>query len=169
MHLLEFAAAALAAFILLVLIVGILLPREHRATRSATFNRPPTVVWQAITDVKAYPHWRADLRRVEVLPARDGKMSWREFSRRGAMTFEAVTTDEPRTFVTRIVDEDLPFAGSWTFTLDPAANGTILTIREDGIVKNPIFRFVGRFALGYSATIDAYHTALARRLGEAGT
>jgi hypothetical protein len=41
-----------------------------------------------------------------------------------------------------------------------------LRITEDGEIRNPIFRFVARFFLGYTATMEAYLRDLGRRFGE---
>ena len=40
-----------------------------------------------------------------------------------------------------------------------------MTITERGVVYNPIFRFVSRFLMGYTATMKTYLNALARRFG----
>jgi len=65
----------------------------------------------------------------------------------------------------RIAERNLPYSGTWTFELQPAAQGTELNITEDGEVSNPLFRFVSRFIMGHTATIDAYLRALTARLG----
>ncbi len=57
--------------------------------------------------------------------------------------------------------EGLPFGGTWTYELAPAGpTATRLTITEDGEVYSPIFRLVGRFFLGYDATLERYRDAL---------
>jgi hypothetical protein len=40
-----------------------------------------------------------------------------------------------------------------------------LTITEHGEVYNPLFRFVSRFIMGQTATLDAYLKALNANLG----
>jgi hypothetical protein len=46
---------------------------------------------------------------------------------------------------------------------DPAT-GTRVTITERGEIYNPIFRFVARFFLGYTATMDATLRALSTQV-----
>jgi hypothetical protein len=41
-----------------------------------------------------------------------------------------------------------------------------VTITERGLVGNPIFRFVSRFVIGQTATMDSYLRALGKRFGE---
>ena len=65
----------------------------------------------------------------------------------------------------RIADKDLPFGGSWDYTISPNAKGSTVTITENGEVYNPIFRVVSRF-MSNTATIDAYLSALAAKLGD---
>jgi hypothetical protein len=38
----------------------------------------------------------------------------------------------------------------------PAAGGTTLTVIERGDVYNPVFRFVSRYVIGHTRTLDAY-------------
>jgi hypothetical protein len=46
---------------------------------------------------------------------------------------------------------------------------TQITITERGEVYNPIFRFMSRYVFSHHATIDAYLTALGKKLGESVT
>jgi hypothetical protein len=69
--------------------------------------------------------------------------------------------------VSRIADKKLPFGGTWTYELKAADRGTALTIREDGEVYNPVFRFVSRYVFGHYATLDGYLKALETRLDSA--
>jgi hypothetical protein len=42
----------------------------------------------------------------------------------------------------------------------PAAGGTTLTVVERGEVYNPVFRFVSRYVIGHTRTLDAYFADL---------
>ena len=44
--------------------------------------------------------------------------------------------------------------------------GTLLTITERGEVYNPIFRFVSKFLMGQTKSMDEYLRALGRKFGE---
>ena len=70
------------------------------------------------------------------------------------MAFERM--ERPSLLVARITDVTLPFGGTWTYRIVPAAAGSELTITEDGEVYNPIFRFMSRFVFGHTATIDGF-------------
>ncbi len=156
------AISTLVAIAGSVAIVGALLPKEHKATRRVTLRQSPEAVYRAITDVQSYPQWRPGVRSVE--PAASG---WREFDSRGqGITFQIVEASPPRRFVSRIADSNLPFGGTWTYEIESAPEGSALTITENGEVYNPLFRFVSRFIMGHTATIDSYIKALAAKFGE---
>ncbi|MGH9763547.1 MAG: LIC10604 family protein, partial [Blastocatellia bacterium] len=66
----------------------------------------------------------------------------------------------------RIADANLPFGGSLKYEIEKAGDGIIITITEDGEVYNPVFRFVSRFIMGHSATIEGYLKDLGNKFGE---
>src|SRR5512135_2434761 len=87
-----------------VVVIGVVLPREHRARRSLRLRRPPRAVWEVISDVDGFSGWRTDLERVERLADVGGHKRWREHSRAGAVTFEMVQAKPTNKMVTRIAD-----------------------------------------------------------------
>jgi hypothetical protein len=141
-----------------------MLPKKHAVSRRARFRQPPTVIWEVIAGP---PTWRADVRSFEELPERDGHKVWREVDKHGQkITFERVESNPPVSMVTRIADPQLPFGGSWSHQISPVDGGSLLTITEAGEVYNPIFRFISRFVIGHSASIEKYLTALGNKVGE---
>ena len=151
---------------IIVMAVGSNLPKKHSVSRMAQFNRSQGVIWQVITDFVEQVSWRPDLRSVERLPTRNGREVWRETDKRGqALTLETVESEPPRRLVRRITDRTLAFGGSWTIELGEYGEVTSLTITEDGEVYNPFFRFVSRFIIGQTATIDEYLKALGGKFG----
>jgi hypothetical protein len=131
------AAGVLLAAIAIVVGIGYSLPVKHVATRSARLRRPPEDVWAVIVD-----------------PPKDG------------VRYEQVEAVAPSKLVTRIADKNLPYGGTWTYQIVPEDKGCSLIITENGEVYNPIFRFVSRFIMGHTATLDAYLKNVRTRLGE---
>ncbi len=160
------ALAIVGALILTIVVVGLLLPVKHRASREATYNRPAAEVFRVITTPADFPVWRTGVTKVDVLPAHDGKATWREFGKDGDILYEVERSVPDTTLVTRIADRSLPFGGTWTYTLMPKGDSTTLRIVEDGEVYNPVFRFVSRFVIGHTATIDRYLRDLGKHFGE---
>jgi uncharacterized protein YndB with AHSA1/START domain len=157
--------AAVAGLVVLVVLTGMLLPREHTARSHASIPAPPDAVWRALTDVESFPSWRRDVSRVEPLPPSNGRRMWREIGTNGTITFEEVLAETPRRLIARIADPSLPFGGTWTYDVAPDGTGSRVTIREDGVVHNPVFRFMSRFIFGHHATQEAYLRALGRKFG----
>lgn len=153
----------LGGLVAIVALIGTSLPVQHTAARSATFKASPVQLWETISGP---PTWRPDVIRYEELPAHEGHRMWIEYGKAGSkMTYEAIESGPPRKLVTRIADPHLPFGGTWTYEISPAPDGgSTLTIIENGDVYNPIFRFVSRFVMGYTATIDRYLQALQTKL-----
>ena len=158
------AGGVIVALIVMVIVVGSLLPRDHVASVSARIAADRETVWRTITDPGAFPTWREDVRKIELLPATPSGPSWREHSKNGAITMVVDASEPGRMLVTRIADEKLPFGGRWEYRLDDDRPGfTRLTITEHGSVYNPVFRFVSRFIMGHTATMDAYLRALGNK------
>jgi uncharacterized protein YndB with AHSA1/START domain len=158
--------------LLLVVMIGVLLPKEHTVTRAMRLKQPPAAVWQAITDYNKFPEWRHDVERVEPLPASIGKSGWVETVKgAGRIPLEITQSMPPQRLVTHIADPNLPFGGDWVYeiTATPDGAGSTLRITENGSVSNPIFRFVSRFVFGLRATMDNYLKALAAKFGESAT
>lgn len=160
---LKYFLALLIAGVAAVLIVGYTLPQAHRATGSATLPAPPGRVFAVLVDVARYPEWREEITTIEVLSV--NPLRWREGSGGDLITFEAIENAPPARLRVRIADPDLPFGGTWTYTLASEGGGTRLTIVEDGEVYNPIFRFVSRFVIGHTSSIDRFLADLRRSLG----
>lgn len=162
------AVAVLAGF-------GAMLPKEHVATRAARFREQPSEVWKAISTPGDFPKWRPDVRSVEMMPDASGHVVWVEHSGQGwsaqeipyQMTeFVPPIGAMPARMVTRIASPNLPFGGTWTYELSAADGGTLLRITEHGEIRNVIFRFVSRYIMGQSKTIEDYLNALGRKFGE---
>jgi uncharacterized protein YndB with AHSA1/START domain len=160
------AVGVIVALVLLIVMIGSLLPRDHVATVSARISAPPATVWALITQPESFTSWRSDLTRVEMLASTPSGASWREHSRNGAMTMVIESAESPRRMVTRIVDQNLPFGGRWEYDIVPdGADASRVTVTERGWVSNPIFRFVSRFVMGHTATLNAYLRALGKHFG----
>jgi uncharacterized protein YndB with AHSA1/START domain len=159
-------AASVAALVVLVTVIGALLPRDHVATMTARIPAPPAAVWAALTEPEHFATWRTGVTRVEMLPPTSTGPSWREHSKDGALTMVIDQAEAPSWLVTRIVDEHLPYGGRWEYTIAPdGPDASRVTITERGWVSNPIFRFVSRFIMGHTASIDAYLRSLGKHFG----
>ena len=145
-------------------IIGARLPRAHVASGSRVLPQPPREVYAVARNFQNVPSWRPDVSRIEVSEGPGGQVRFREHGKHGTVNYGLVEDEPGQRMVSRILDTDLGYAGSWTFVFAPSGQGTLLTITENGEVSNVLFRFMSRYFFSQTATIEAYLTALARRL-----
>lgn len=164
MKILFILIGAIVLIILLVVVTGYLLPKHHIATRAAAYTATPEQLFQYIAGPQ---NWRPDVLSSELDDGPNGQHILRESTRDGAhMTYEITASVFPKSLTRRILGKNLPFDGSWTYTLAPTASGTIVRITEDANIYNPVFRFMSRFILGYTGTMDKYLQALGQATGQ---
>lgn len=155
-----------AVLVAIAWMVGMSLPQNHTATRSARFAASPETVWSTLVEVGAYPDWRSGLDSVVLLDGREGKLAWREIMGGERLSFEADTMQGPSRMNSRITDTGIDFGGSWDYAIEPDGAGTRLTITENGEVYSPLFRFISRYVMGHTSTMERYLSDLAARIGE---
>ncbi len=160
--------SALLILIAIAYVVGSILPVAHVAAVRGELPATRERVWQTITDWPQHSRWRSDVAAVVVRSSKgDSVTTWVEVDAWGdSLTLATVEVDPPRRLVTRIAQDDLPFAGTWTFELDDDGPGTYIRIVEEGEVYDPIFRFVAAVFIGHTATLEAYLFDLRRHLEE---
>ena len=166
MHWVWIVLGVVVGLVVALLIIGSLLPRDHVARMAIELESAPSRVWALISDFGGSPRWRSDVSEVTVDSSAGAPLRFTEKSKQGAIPFEVVSQDPPRRQVVRIIDDQQPFGGTWTWELEPLAAGTRLTITEAGFVKNPIFRVMGKLFFPPTATLRRYQQALAGELGE---
>jgi uncharacterized protein YndB with AHSA1/START domain len=152
---------------LLAALIGSMLPRDHVAQVALDLAAPPDRVWALVSDVTGTSRWRSDVQAVELQEPVDGHMRWVEKTKQGPTPFELISQNPPSQQVVRVVDEGLPFGGTWTWELTPTSGGTRVLMTEAGFVRNPIFRVMGRLFFKPTGTLESYLGALAEKLGEA--
>ena len=159
--------AAVAALAVLVGVVGMLLPREHRATRTAFFDHPPAALWDALTDRAFDGRWRPELESVEHVLSDDGHASWREVYKNGrVVTLDTSEAIAPRRLVQRQADEGRTVSATWSFDIAPSGTGSRLSVVEERSVSNPYRRIAQRGLHRSTASIDHYLRSVAAKLGE---
>ena len=161
------ATGALVALAALAAVAGYLIPQTRITSRSAVVPWRLTRVWDAITAVAEFPRWRRGVRRVEVLPAIDGRPAWRERVRHGTVSCRVDEMTPPLRLVVRLTAPGITYSGTWTYELAEVGDGTRITITERGEIVHPMWRGIARFAFGYGGNLDAYLSALDRALSPA--
>ncbi len=150
-------------------LAGAMLPVGHVAARRVPVTATPDALFALLIDVEHYPQWREGVTATHRLPSVEGRTRFVEVSGRDSLTFEILDATAPRRLVTRIVGQGLPFGGEWVFDVESQGDGSRLTITEHGDVYSPRFRFVSRFIIGHTSTIDGYLRSVVRHFGGNGT
>jgi uncharacterized protein YndB with AHSA1/START domain len=148
--------AGIGVVALIVVAIGYSLPKGHKVTRVAKVAQPPEAVYSLLSDVDRYATWRPAVKALDRQPDRDGRPAWTETVSGMKIPLYFQQMERPTLLVARIAGPSLPFGGTWTYRIAPAAGGSEVTITEDGEVYNPIFRFMSRFVFGNYATLDEF-------------
>jgi len=156
----------LVILIVAVVVIGLLTPEEHQASRTLKTKQAPKVIWDAINDHANEPKWRDDVASVTSVGEKNGKPVWQENYKDGNTVQLATTESKPPTRLVREIAEEGPFSGRWEIDIIPTPEGSNVKITEIGKVPNPIFRFVSKYALGHTTQMTKYLTSLAKRFGE---
>jgi hypothetical protein len=164
MKILLILVGAVIFAIVVVVGTGYLLPKHHVATRAAVYRATPDQLYAYIAGPQ---NWRPEVLHSELDNGPNGQRILRESTRDGnEMTYEISACDFPKSLTRRIIGKNLPFDGSWTYTLQPSSSGTTVRITEDANIYNPVFRFMSRFILGYTGTMEKYLRALGSATGQ---
>jgi hypothetical protein len=150
----------------MVAAIGAMLPLAHHATRRARYKASADALYAVLAGP---PDWRTGVKSYGALPEQDGRRRWWEEDSHGQkITFELAEARPSERLRVRIADKGLPFGGTWTFDIAPAAGGgSELRVTEDGEVYNVIFRFMARFLFGHYASIETYLRDLGAKFGQA--
>jgi hypothetical protein len=163
MKILLILAAAIVLMVLAIVAIGALLPKRHVASRSASYRATPDQLFALIAGPQ---NWRPDVTQYELLPSDNGRELVRETTTDGeTIDYELQDRTPPSSLKRRIVTENLPYSGTWTFSLQPNGENTTVRITEEGQVYNPIFRFMSRFILSHTGSMDAYLRGLGKATG----
>lgn len=143
-----------------VFTLGAMTPANHSVEASRKIAAPPERVAARIRDVAAYPDWRPGV-GVEDLTAGADAISYVETAEGDRIAYRLTEPEPGARFVATITDETLPFGGAWTISIEPAGAGARVHIREDGVVRDVLYRFFARYVFGYTSTMEQYLDSLA--------
>lgn len=159
--------AVLVGVPVVMILVGVFLPRDHVAAVSIVLRQPPESIWAVVRDLETVPQWWPEMRSSERATGPDGRERWRQGSGGGAMTVVIEEEQPPRRLVSRIESPPgAPFGGAWIYEIAPEGDGSRVTVTERGWVANPLFRFLSRYAFGHYRTLENYMRALGKKFNQ---
>ncbi len=148
--------------ILIMFLAGSLLPRETIVSRTLQLGKTREEVWKLITDFPGQTKWRSRIKRIEKIDSN----KWREIYKGGReVILETKERREPELLLRELKGKD-GIKGTWTVEIAKAADGCWVTVTEKGEIRNPFFRFVGRYIIRRASHVECYLRDLARHFGE---
>lgn len=160
-----YALSGLLSLGLLIYLVGCFLPAEHVAEGRREVAAPLAAVAQRVREVEAQPRWRRGVKAIEIVSRTDSELIYREQGGHGPIRYRFREIVAERQFESRIDDDTLPFGGRWIIELSTNSRGTEVRIREEGVVRAPVFRTLSRFVFGHETTLRGYLEDLAQSFG----
>ena len=158
-------AGSFLGLLMLAVLLGLFLPREHRVSRRLHLKTPPERVWVLVTEHAQDPTWRSQLKATTRLGDRNGHPVWEDgFANGQKVAYETTEHLEGQKLVRTILDPKF-FGGTWTYEIRAEGTGSVLTMTEEGWVSVP-FRAVARLVFGHASTLELYLKDVARRFGE---
>jgi len=144
-----------------------MLPEEHHASRTLHTKQSPQVIWDTINDHANEPRWRSDVGNVVSLGERNGKPVWQENYKDGnKVTLITTESKPPVRMVPELTDLEGPFSGRWEIDIVPTVVVSEVKTTEIGKVSNPLFRFVSKYIIGHTTSMERYLKGLAGKYGE---
>ena len=151
MRLLRKIALGLAAFVALILIIGLLLPGHFSIARSITIKAKPEDIYAKLDDPKAWRGWSVWTLRDPAMkivysgPDRGVGAHWSWQSKtegNGEMTFTA--SDPGKLLTYRLGFPDFGMVSTGVLKLEPSADGVKVTWTNEGDMgHNPLNRYMG--------------------------
>ena len=145
--------------LLAMIIYGWRLPAEHRLNVEVPLSRPVPEVWQVLVDFKNYPHWwgaATAVKDYQRLP--DGREVFKMQDEEGGwLSYEVRTREEEKFLSIYLVDQGLPYVGSWTFELMATGDKEArLQIIENGLIRVAFLRAAFRIFRDPDARLNTF-------------
>ncbi len=154
---------------ILAVFIGLFIPERDFYSKRKSFNHPPTLIWEVLTDVKNYSRWKPGVTQIEVLGTDEmGNIEWREHYR--SYSVEYVVDDKKAGEFLRYKASDVksPTQETWILGLSVHEGKGILQVKRYTLTKGAFNKFIYRIVDKHAVDADAFFFALNRRLRELG-
>ena len=154
--------SGLLLLVLVVVLIGVLLPRTRMETKQCILNAPIDVVFAIVTNNQDW-HYRSSLDDLEIIRTQRDIEEWEETA--NGVTIHFKTLEKiPHSFYSFKMDSKM-FTGEWQATFEPEEGGkTLFTATEKIEYKNLIYRLVGYAFMDLNKFMTIYQEELTDRI-----
>ena len=167
MRLFVYLAGGLIALVtfatVIVFLIGNAIEPRHSTQVARSVLATPAEVAKLIRNVEAYPSWRHGV-SISDLQKHETEATYVETAFGDVIAYRLDEKSRDKLFVATITDKTLPFGGTWTFEISTDGGATTLMIREDGVIRDPFYRFFAKYVFGYDSSIVSYLNSLETEL-----
>ena len=151
-------------FVLLMVVVGEVCPKNRIFMRSVYIKRPPEEVFKLIIDKEHYD-WRSNIKRIYIVNS-DGYSvgsKYKELTIHGySFTFEIEKYFENEKY--EIVTKNFGVKAYWKANLKKYERGTKLFITKETYIENPVVRLFYYLFSNFRSAIDNYVNDILKQL-----
>lgn len=154
--------SSLLLLALVVVLIGILLPRTRTETKQCILNAPVDAVFAIVTNNQEW-HYRSSLDDLEIIRTQGGIEEWEETANGATIRFKTLEK-RPHSFYSFEMDSKM-FTGEWQATFKPMEGGkTLFTATEKIEYKNLFYRLVGYAFMDLNKFMTTYQEELTARI-----
>jgi hypothetical protein len=142
-------------------VIGLSIQPSATSEHSAYFAQKPSEVFELLRKVDEMASWRPSLQYIEV----GAQQQVKETYERGTQVEYELRSDINRLelFLEELERSD-GFRGNWKVSIEGVDGGTFITVREEGVIKNPILRTVDHFFVGRHYWVKLFLEEMSERL-----
>jgi len=146
--------------------IGNYIPERYKTDKSKSFNYSSQIIWETLTDIKSYPKWKPNVKKVELLGRNEaGLLEWKEYyTNKKPITYQITNQLSKKLLEISISDETSPLQGTWVYRLTEHRKKGILQVKQYAIIKKPYYRFEAKYIHGHKTDVDKQFYWLNKRL-----
>lgn len=153
----------IAGLVILMLVAGLILPRERTVSREGRYNVSPQLLYSIVTDNTDW-HYRTGLKNLIITQSSGDVETWEEQSEDGSVIRFKTREKRPYSFYSFDI-EAKRFTGYWTGEFEPDGDsGTIFTATEHITVRNPFVKLFSYIFFNVGKFMDAYQSDLHKKV-----
>jgi uncharacterized protein YndB with AHSA1/START domain len=161
--------AAVCLPIVVLVILGKGVPKDHVSSVSVLISATPEAVYDRVSDVPSHAKWAEGITSVHVLPDHGNTRRHEIVMGRNRFEVDSIVTHRPLCFTMSVADKNDAFHGQWEYRLTPEGSGTRVVLTEHGVIKGSIPRAAVHYMFGYYVYLEKNLRALGRSFGMADT